>query len=111
MRHPLLWPALLCLVLAAALSGCAQRPLTDSEFRGFCYTNIGKYTSCDTIGICDDFDNNALQVKHASRADCAKACAAVYNRLYAPNILEGCDPTLLYSLDWCLKYCNTNYPQ
>jgi len=111
MRFSLLWPTLAGLALLAMVSGCAQRPLTDTEFRGFCYTNIGKRTSCDTLGICDDFDGNVLQVKHASRADCTKACAAVYNRLYGPNLFEGCAPTVLYSYDWCMKYCNTNYPQ
>lgn len=111
MRHCTLWSALACLLLAATLSGCAQRPLTDSEFRGFCYTNIGKRTSCDTFSICDAFDNDVLQVKHASRADCAKGCAAIYDRLYGPNMFEGCDATVQDAFGWCMKFCNTNYPQ
>ena len=50
-------------------------------------------------------------MKHASRADCAKGCAKVYDRLYAPSMFEGCDATVQYSFGWCMKFCNTNYPQ
>jgi hypothetical protein len=98
-------------VLAAGLGGCAARPLTDSEFRGFCYTSIGRRASCDTIVLCDDFDNSVLQVKHASREDCGKACTEVYDRLYVPNEFDCCLPTVLMAFNWCKKYCNTNYPQ
>lgn len=96
-------------VFSAGLDGCAARPLTDSEFRGFCYTTIGRKTSCDTLVICDDFDTNVLSAKHASRAACAAACQEVYNRLYVPNEFDGCLPTVSMAYTWCTKYCNTNY--
>ena len=104
----------LCLAIfcaTAILGACAQRPLTDSEFRGFCYTTIGRRTSCDTLTICDDFDTNVLSVRHASRKACSDACDATYNRLYAPNLFEGCDAMLLTANDWCKKYCDTNYAE
>jgi len=99
--------AVLC--VAAFLGGCAPKPLTDSEFRGFCYTSIGRLTSCDTFSICNDFDSNVLSVHHASRQACSDACSAVYNRLYGPNQFDGCDATVLMASNWCNKYCNTNY--
>ncbi len=101
---------LVAAALTAAVSGCASRPLTDSEFRGFCYTSIGRRASCDTITICNEFDSDVLSVKHASRADCNKGCQEVYNRLYEPNAFDGCAPTVLMAANWCHKYCNTNYP-
>jgi len=101
---------LACAVLAAGLGGCApSRPLSDSEFRGFCYTSIGRRADCDTISICNEYDNDVLSTKHASRQACAEACTTVYNRLYGPHLFDGCSPTVLMGYNWCMKYCNTNY--
>ena len=102
--------AALCL-LAAGLGGCASKPLSDSEFRGFCYTAIGHRTSCDTISLCNEYDADVLSVKHASRQACGEGCQAVYNRLYTPNLFDGCSPTVLMAFNWCKKYCNTNYDE
>ena len=104
-----LFLAILC--AAACLGGCAQKPLTDSEFRGFCYTTIGRLTSCDTLTICNEFDTNVLSVHHASRKACNEACAVTYNRLYGPYQFDGCDGTVLMASNWCNKYCNTNYAE
>lgn len=99
-------------ILAVALAGCSvSRPLTDSEFRGFCYTTLGRKASCDTIILCDEYDTDVLSNKHASRADCAKGCETVYDRQYVPNEFIGCGPTVLTAYNWCVKYCNTNYPE
>ncbi|WP_300158414.1 hypothetical protein [Solidesulfovibrio sp.] len=103
---------LILVVLLAGLAGCAaSRPLTDSEFRGFCYTNIGRKVSCDTIELCNEYDSDVLSVEHASRADCARGCENVYNRQYVPSEFIGCGSTVLTAYNWCVKYCNTNYPQ
>ncbi len=105
-------PFLLAILCAATLlGGCAQKPLTDSEFRGFCYTSIGRKVSCDTLTICNDYDANVMSMQFPSRQACAAACAEVYNRLYGPNQFEGCAPTVLTAYNWCMKYCNTNYTQ
>jgi hypothetical protein len=101
----------LCATAALLLVGCAQRPLSDTEFRGFCYTTIGHRNSCDTLGICDDYDTNVLSEKHASKQACNEKCAAVYNNLYVPNLLDGCTSTVLMAYNWCQKYCNTNYSE
>jgi hypothetical protein len=110
MRYCLLMLPLLCL-LSTGLAGCAQHPLTDTEFRGFCYTHVERRASCDTLGLCNEFDNTVLSVPQASRAACSQACATVYNRLYGPNQFEGCAPTVLYAYNMCVRYCNTNYAQ
>ncbi len=104
----------LCVLILATLGlgACGvSRPLTDSEFRGFCYTAVGHRTSCDTITICNEYDTDVLSAKHASRDACAQACQQVYDRLYGPNEFNGCGPTVLLGYNWCTKYCNTNYPQ
>jgi hypothetical protein len=101
----------LCLT-AAFCVGCAKRPLTESEFRGFCYTVAeSRNASCDTIVMCDDFDSSVVGMPHKSRAECEAACQAVYNRLYDANLFISCAPTLLNATNWCVKYCNTNFPQ
>lgn len=111
MKRPLAL-ALALLTITIGLAACSiSRPLTDSEFRGFCYTSIGRRASCDTISICNDFDTSVLSVKHASREACVKACQDVYNRLYVPNEFDGCVPTVMMANNWCAKYCNTNYPK
>jgi hypothetical protein len=101
----------LCLA-AACCAGCAQRPLTDSEFRGFCYTlSEGRNASCDNIVMCDTFDTNAVSMPHKSKKECTDACQAVYDRLYEPNLFISCSSTLRNANGWCFKYCETNYPQ
>jgi len=100
----------LCAV-TLGLGGCASKPLTESEFKGFCYTTIGRRNSCDTIPLCDEFATSVLSSEYASRQACSSACLDVYNRLYGPNQFDGCAPTLFAAFDWCKKYCNTNYPE
>ena len=100
------------LILATGLGGCApSRPLSDSEFRGFCYTSIGRRADCDTIAICDEYDAEAMAAKLPSKQACAEACLTTYNRLYEPNLFNGCSSTVLMAYNWCMKYCNTNYVQ
>ena len=108
MRHLLL--AVLGLALAG-LSACASKPLTDSDFRGFCYTSGGgRSASCDNIELCNVYDSDVLAVQFASRQACAKACNDVYNALSGPNQFNGCMPVVVTGLNWCAKYCNANYP-
>jgi hypothetical protein len=105
--------SLLFVVLCATtlVGGCAaSRPLSDTEFRGFCYTSVTHRASCDTISICNEYDSNVLSVKHPSRQACGAACGVVYDRLFIPNQFDGCDSAVLMAYNWCKKYCNTNYP-
>ena len=98
--------------LVAVLGACTPRPLTDSEFRGFCYTALpGRNADCDTIPLCDTYDTEVLSTHHASRAACAQACSNTYDQLYRQHTIDGCKPTEIMAYNWCMKYCNTNYPQ
>ena len=107
MRH--LFLAVLCLAVIA-LVACTPKPLTDSEFRGFCYTaGGGRNTSCDNIELCNVYDTDVLSVGFASREACTNACNAVYNNLSGPNQFNGCMPVVVAGFNWCAKYCNTNY--
>lgn len=103
---------LLVSAMAATLGACATRPLTDSEFRGFCYTAMpGRDADCDTIPLCDRYDTNVMSVRHASRRACSAACSATYDKLYAESTTNGCSSTQLLAFNWCIKYCNTNYKE
>lgn len=108
MRHLLLAAFGLALV---GLTACTPKPLTDSEFRGFCYTAVGgRNNSCDNITLCNVYDNEVLSTKFTSRQACNKACNNVYNDLSGPNQFNGCMPVVFSGFNWCAKYCNTNYP-
>ena len=99
-----------CLALCG-LAACTPKPLTDSEFRGFCYTSGGgRNTSCDNIELCNVYDSDVMSVQFASRQACNKACNDVYNALSGPNQFNGCMPIVVTGFNWCAKYCNTNYP-
>jgi hypothetical protein len=98
-------------LMVVCLAACTPKPVTDSEFRGFCYTSGGgRHTSCDTISLCNEYDSLAISANHASRAACTKACNDVYNALANTNQFNGCMPTVVSGFNWCTRYCNTNYP-
>jgi len=111
MKRPACALAIVAMLALPMLIGCARHPLTDSEFRGFCYTIQDRWASCDTINICNDFDTNVMSAQHPSQPACLKACDEVYNRLYEPNFLTGCGNMLRKASDWCYKYCQDNYPK
>ena len=93
-----------------ALAACTPKPLTDSEFRGFCYTaGGGRHASCDNIDLCNTYDNNVLSVQFASSEACNKACNVVYNNLSGSNQFNGCMPVVQTGFNWCVRYCETNY--
>ncbi|OLN30887.1 hypothetical protein DVDV_0331 [Desulfovibrio sp. DV] len=104
--------AVSCLLFAWLSAGCTPKPVTDSEFRGFCYTSEGgRNNSCDTITMCNVYDSQVISTKFASRKACNDACNDVYNELAGPNQFNGCMPTIGVGLTWCSKYCNSNYPE
>lgn len=109
MKRPACALAILATLLLPALEGCAKHPLTDSEFRGFCYTIVDRWASCDTIDICNDFDANALSKKEPSQQACLADCDMVANQRYSANWSIGCAPMLRTATDWCHKYCMDNY--
>ena len=94
-----------------SLTACTPAPLTDSEFRGFCYTaGGGRNTSCDSISLCNIYDSQVLAMHFASRQACNAACQATANDLSGPNQFNGCMPIVVAGSNWCNRYCTTNYP-
>ena len=93
------------------LTGCARHPLTESEFKGFCYTIIDRKGSCDTIDLCNTFAADVLSKNEPSRQACETDCDGVYSRLYETNWFIGCAPMLLSATNWCHQYCMDNYPK
>ena len=91
-------------LMVVCLAACTPKPVTDSEFRGFCYTSGGgRSASCDNIELCNVYDSDVLAVQFASRQACAKACNDVYNALSGPNQFNGCMPVVVTGLNWCAK--------
>jgi hypothetical protein len=104
--------ACLGLSLAVASAACTPKPVSDSEFRGFCYTSGGgRHASCDSISLCNVYDSDALSIQHPSRQACDTACDRVANQLGADNQFNGCMPVVATGAAWCHKYCSSNYPQ
>lgn len=94
--------------------GCGPRkPMTESEFRGFCYQygegSNGK-ASCDTIAVCTPY--TAVM---NTRQESLKACLAECQRIYAPQsmtyVLTECQGPAQFARDWCQRYCRTAYPE
>lgn len=106
---------ILVAVLALAALGAAGcgpvKPMTEAEFKGFCYQYTGSpQQSCDTIPICDDY-SVVMNMKQASLQKCLDECSAVFapqNRQYSFDDCAGAAQT---ARDWCQRYCRTNFQQ
>lgn len=107
MRHILL------AVLAAALlasAGCGPtKPMTQKEFKGFCYQfGEGRAASCDAIAVCDPY-LTVLNATHASLQQCLDDCAAVYAPQAWQYAHTNCAGPAQTARDWCQRYCRTAY--
>lgn len=102
---------LLACLAAAALAGCGPaRPMTSSEFLGFCYQSRGNLfaTNSNSIAECNDYAT-VTQMAHASLRECLAACGAVQGDQYARCKGTGCVFVSDDALGWCEKYCRSNY--
>lgn len=108
MRYAML--AVIAVMLLA--SGCLKpRPLTESEFKGFCYQyQPTPEFDCDTISVCNDY-GPVLEKEHASCEECIKGCRAVYLRQMQGRTINDCPGAFNYGEDWCERFCRTNYPK
>jgi hypothetical protein len=92
--------------------GCGPaKPITESEFKGFCYQYGGSENSgCgDIISICDEF-TTVMSIKQTSRDACQEACKDIKQPLYMRYVVTDCAGAPNYANDWCIRYCRTNYP-
>ena len=106
---------LACLAAAAlAFSGCGPaRPMTSSEFRGFCYQSQGsmfRTSNVNSISECNAYAT-VTQTDHASLRDCLAGCAAVQAQQYVQCKGMGCASVNYDARSWCDRYCRTNYPK
>jgi hypothetical protein len=94
------------------LCGCGPaRPLTESEFKGFCYQYEGlRQADCDTISVCSEYLSVTGQTQE-SRAKCLEGCQRVYQPQYMRYITDGCAGPAQAARAWCERFCMTNYPQ
>ena len=106
-------PWMLFASFAAALllsGGCGPvRPMTESEFKGFCYQYPGNPESgCDSISICNDY-LTVIGVTQPSKATCLEKCAEVYRPQAMAHVLRGCSTAAANAESWCERYCRTAY--
>jgi len=92
------------------LVACARAPMTDSEFRGFCYSAYGRKTSCDTIALCNEFES-ILSQRYTERKACLDDCARLYDKLYVASFDERCLNSLGQANRLCSQYCGSNFPE
>ena len=109
MRHFLLVAFAAFLVLSG---GCGPvTPMTESEFKGFCYqVGEGRTASCDTISICDPY-TAVMNTPQPSQKKCLAECDAVYGPQAMAYALAYCQGPAQSARDWCYRYCQTNYPK
>ncbi|GFK94141.1 hypothetical protein NNJEOMEG_01980 [Fundidesulfovibrio magnetotacticus] len=99
MRH------VLTALLLFSLAGCAgaDRPLTLSEFYGFCWP-MQQGSGCWDDNLCEDY-RGFLQQEQTSKAECIKGCNEIETMEWRQNALRGCDGSIRNATDWCEKYC------
>jgi hypothetical protein len=97
-------------VLLAAGCGPAK-PLTESEFKGFCYQyGEGKNGSCDTISVCNPY-TVVLNTKQESLAACLAECRSIHGTQFWQYIGSDCAGPSDAANDWCQRYCRSAYPK
>ena len=101
------------IVLAAfalLAAGCGSRPpLTASEVRGECLSaSSGGERDCGApSSYCAAIDR-VVTSRYASLGDCRQACFDA-GKGYDMGF-KGCSRAISLVRNWCLKFCNTNYP-
>lgn len=92
--------------------GCGPgKPMTVSEFKGFCYQSSGnREASCDSISICDEY-LTVLEIRQPSVDACIRKCGAVYGPQFTRHVIDGCSTASQNAEEWCERYCRTAYPK
>jgi len=99
-------------VVLLAFGGCGPtKPMTESEFKGFCYqSGDGRFNSCDTISVCDPY-TVAMNMEQPSLSKCLEECEAIHGSQVWAYILTDCAGPNDSARDWCQRFCRTNYPK
>jgi len=98
------------LLLLTAACGPA-RPISESEFKGFCYQyDAGPHSDCVPIHTCDEY-LTVIGARQPSLEACLQGCQDIYRDQMRKQGLGGCTGAPANSRDWCQKVCRTNYPK
>jgi len=106
------WPLAAALVFAAALitGGCAAKPMTMSNFYGFCIMEpLYDNDNCESQTVCGDF-RQTLEGGFATLEDCLNGCREVVRRQNMLQALRGCEATIIRGSNYCGQYCRRAYP-
>ncbi len=102
-------PLATALLGVGLLAGCAPRePLSVSEMYGFCLTE-GRGRLCTwQKSFCQDL-RRAASRDYSSRDECWRACRQVRDQYRLTMQDFGCATEYESGLDWCERYCTSNY--
>jgi hypothetical protein len=109
-------PQFLIAVLAVVLfatSGCGPvKPMTGSEFKGFCYQYTdGRQTGCsDIIAVCDEY-TPVLGQRQSSLDACLRECQDIHAPQASRYFGTDCEGGSEFAFDWCQRYCRRAYPK
>lgn len=109
--HKILLASLVGVLLFSA--GCGPtKPMTEKDFKGFCYQygdgdNGG---DCDTISVCNPY-TSVISKQQASLDACQRECEAIHGQQTWRFANTSCRGPSDAARDWCVKYCRSAYPK
>lgn len=98
-------------ILIPVIAACGpMKPMTVSEFKGYCYQGSAspRRSSCDTIRVCNEYlpvvngERNSLET-------CLKGCAEVFRQQRNFYGVGECPKEMENASDWCERYCRRAY--
>jgi len=99
-------------VFAGAVCGCGPvKPMSESEFRGFCYQygDGSQGGGCgDIIAICDEY-STVINMSQGSQSACREACRAIARPQARRYTFTGCEGGVAHAVAWCERYCRSAY--
>ena len=102
---------LVILSLLALIAACGPaKPISDSEFKGFCYQyDSGPHTDCVPIHTCDEY-LSVIGVEQPSLEACLEGCQGIYRNQARNQGFTGCLGAPGNARDWCQRVCRSRYP-
>jgi len=102
-----IFPAAALTIFVTAFAACVPtKPMTVSEFKGYCYQGGAsmRMDSCDTIGVCNEY-LVVVNDRQKSLDTCLQGCADVLRQQKGFYGVGECPREMANGSDWCERYC------